>query len=60
MKKSTRQEEILRASKAIRGLERTTHFANGGTVAGWRGRKSATTDRKKQESRRACRGRVSR
>ena len=42
---------------AQRGLDRAAHFANGGTVAAWRGRHTVQKDRKKEKDRRACRGR---
>jgi hypothetical protein len=38
---------------------RRLHFASGGTVATWRGRAATFTDRRKAQSKRACRGRVS-
>jgi hypothetical protein len=46
-------------AKAESAAKRKAHFAAGGTVAMWRGRATTFTDRKKQKSRRACRGRVS-
>jgi len=47
------------AAKAAKSAARKAHFAAGGTTAMWRGRASTFTDRKKKQSRRACRGRFS-
>lgn len=46
------------AAKAAKSAARKAHFEAGGTTAMWRGRASTFTDRKKKQSRRACRGRV--
>jgi len=54
-RKSTKYDAAIAASKAIRGIDRANHFANGGTVEGWRGRRSVNIDRKKEASRKACR-----
>ncbi len=44
--------------KAAKAAARKAHFANGGTLAQWRGSSRTFTDRKKQKSKDACRGRV--
>lgn len=41
-----------------RGMDRAAHFAAGGDLASWRGRHSVYPDRRKEGSRKACRGRV--
>ncbi len=47
----------LRALAAVRGLERKEHFANGGDLVTWRGgTRTVRVDRKKQQNKRACRG----
>lgn len=59
MAKNKKNKKFLAAmasSRAIRGIQRREHFANGGTMAGWRGSKSVETDRKKAASKKACRG----
>jgi hypothetical protein len=50
---------IVKAHRATMGVVRAKHFANGGTVEAWRGRKMVRTDRKKNRSKRACRGEMS-
>jgi|TARA_Y100001973_G_C5171248_1_gene319203 hypothetical protein len=54
----TKQQKAQLASlKAVRGLERKHHFQNGGSLVDWRGgTRTVTIDRKKQQSKRACRG----
>ena len=53
------KNHIAESSRAIRGLERKEHFANGGTLAAWRGgRPTVTIDRKKCASKNKCRGRI--
>lgn len=44
------------ASAAQRGLDRKAHFASGGDLASWRGRHTVFRDRKREASRRGCRG----
>jgi hypothetical protein len=44
-------------SRAVRGEVRRRHFAEGGDLAGWRGRASVHKDRRKEANRKACRGR---
>ena len=52
-----RHAHQLKALRAIRGLDRDEHFANGGTLVDWRGgTRTVTVDRKKQRNKRACRG----
>ena len=46
------------AAKMAQGAARKAHFAQGGTVAQWKGRAATFQDRKKQQSRTACRGQV--
>lgn len=43
--------------RTANGLRRAQHFADGGTIAGWRGRARRITDPKHEADRRACRGR---
>lgn len=45
--------------KMQQGADRKAFFANGGTLAQWRGRSSTFSDLKKAKSKSACRGRVS-
>ena len=45
-------------AKMAQGVARKAHFAQGGTVAQWRGRATTFSDRKKKANARACRGRV--
>ena len=53
-------QNAIASSKAIRGLERAEYFAKPGSkAADWLGgRKQVQADRKKRNSKRACRGRV--
>jgi len=46
---------ILNALARIRGIERINHFADGGTVAQWRGKCQVQVDKKKKNNKRACR-----
>ena len=49
-------KRILDSVKAVRGVEREDHFANGGTLHEWRGGLHTITKNKKRErSRKACR-----
>lgn len=59
-RKNDNTDRILRDSRAQAGIERDEYFKRpGATVAGWRGgRSNVYTDRKKQASKKACRGRV--
>jgi len=41
---------------AQRGIDRKEHFEGGGTLSSWRGIHQVTTDRRRESSRRACRG----
>ena len=56
----SRKHNAIASSKAIAGLERKAYFAKPGSkVADWLGgRKQVQQDRKRQASKRACRGRV--
>jgi hypothetical protein len=54
-KKKKKQWDAMKAAKAAR---RKAHFANGGTLAMWRGSAQTFKDKKKARDRRACRGRV--
>lgn len=58
MARTRKDTERNRRSAAIRGLERKAHFEAGGTLEAWRGRHLVETDRRKEGSRRACRGRA--
>jgi len=58
MSKSTKQSRKaqLKALARIRGLEREAHFENGGSLSDWRGGvHTITKNRKKEQSRKACR-----
>jgi len=49
--------DIKKRLARIRGIERKKHFENGGEASTWRGgKKQVTRNRKKEKSRRACRG----
>jgi len=45
----------LALHRGTMGLLRKAHFEAGGDIAGWRGRASVQTDRRKQENKDACR-----
>ena len=51
-----RIKALKAASARQRGLDREAHFAAGGDLASWRGRHSVTKNRKREASRRGCRG----
>lgn len=56
MSKSNKQK--IAAVRAVRGIERKQHFSNGGSLHDWRGGlHTVQKDKKKEQSRRACRGR---
>ena len=58
MTKKERKIQI-RMLKAVRGVEREQHFENGGDLVSWRGgTRTVTVDRKKQNNKRRCRGKV--
>jgi len=43
----------------IRGKDREDHFENGGSLVEWRGgTRTVTTDKKKQQNKRACRTKI--
>jgi hypothetical protein len=48
----------LASHRGAMGAIRKAHFEANGTLAGWRGRSSVRTDRRKQADKRACRQRV--
>jgi hypothetical protein len=48
----------LEQHRGTMGLIRKEYFENGGDLAGWRGRSSVQTDRRKKKNKKACRGRV--
>lgn len=56
-KKDPAAAEAMRASAARRGIERSRHFASGGTLASWRGIHTVSKNRRREKSRNACRGR---
>jgi len=61
MKQKSRKDLAhSRISKGIRGLDRQAHFANDGDLATWRGIHTVQIDRRRQENKRACRGRIER
>jgi hypothetical protein len=49
-------KELLKSSRAVMGHLRAKHFASGGDLTSWRGRHDVYTDKRKEESRRSCRG----
>jgi hypothetical protein len=53
-----RAKAVKASSAAQRGLDRAAHFAAGGDLASWRGVHTVIKDRKKEVSRRKCRGRI--
>ena len=58
MTKKQKQEQ-LKALRAVRGRERKAHFENGESLVKWRGgTRTVTQDRKKQQNKRKCRGKV--
>lgn len=44
--------------KTARGRARAAHFANGGDVRAWRGRKQVIQSKKKVQNKKACRQRI--
>ncbi len=54
----TKKNQKWNPLKTAKAAARKAHFANGGTLAQWRGSARTFTDRKKQKSKTACRGRV--
>ncbi len=55
--KSPRPDAFDR-SKASAAARRKAHFAQGGSLATWRGRATTYTDKKKESKRMACRQRI--
>ena len=56
-KRKTKVKQQLAAIKAARGIEREEHFSRGGDLVSWRGGpRTVTVNRKKQQNKRACRG----
>lgn len=59
MSKKNRQKRLNKTLKLLRiqaSLDRAEFFAEGGTLAEWRGISSTHTDRKKKFNKKACRG----
>jgi dynactin complex subunit len=60
MKSRAEKERIEKQLEHLarqRGIERQRHFESGGTLVKWRGgTRTITTNRKKQQNKRACRG----
>lgn len=55
-RKNSKAKQQLKALARIRGIERKAHFENGGTLSDWRGGvHTITKNRKKEQSRKACR-----
>ena len=51
------KKDIIKSIKAVRGLDRATHFANGGTLVEWMGGpRLIVKDKKKFQNKKACRG----
>lgn len=57
--KDPKAQRHIAFSKAIRGLEREAHFADGKSLADWRGVKTVTRNRKRDADRKRCRAKVS-
>ena len=56
-KQNAKTKRQLEAIKAARGIEREEHFGRGGDLVSWRGGpRTVTVNRKKQQSKTACRG----
>lgn len=55
-KDSNKNNSKLISLKAQAAIDRIHFFANGGDLSQWRGLHSVSVDKKKQLSRRACRG----
>ena len=56
-KRKNKNAAKLRSVKAARGIDRKEHFERGGDLVSWRGGpRTVTVDRKKQQNKRACRG----
>ena len=53
-----RFKQMLQDNRAVMGLQRKAHFESGGDLTSWRGRAGVISDRKKEKSKRACRGRA--
>ena len=61
MSRRKKKNQKLDSAAAIRGIEREEHFASGRPLSGpngWRAVRSVSRDRKREASRRSCRGRV--
>lgn len=55
-KRNTKAQGQLKALARIRGQERKAHFENGGSLVAWRGgTHTITKNKKREQSRRACR-----
>lgn len=53
----TQKKATIKRLKAARGVEREQHFANGGDLVSWRGgTRTVTKNRKREKSRKSCRG----
>lgn len=58
MSKKNRNKRLQKTLKLLRiqaSLDRAEFFANGGTLAEWRGISATHTDRKKEQNKKACR-----
>ena len=56
-KRKNKTSKQLDSIRAVRGIERKEHFSRGGDLVSWRGGpRTVTVDRKKQQNKRACRG----
>ena len=56
--KNKEHATLLDDAAAARGADRELFFAEGGTAVEWRGIRTVQRDRKKDRSKKACRGRV--
>ena len=50
-----RAKRVIDSLRLLRGFDRAAHFAAGGTPADWRGQSDIRPDKRKQDSKRACR-----
>lgn len=56
-KRNAKTKRQIESIKAVRGIERQAHFERGGDLVSWRGgARTITIDRKKQQNKKACRG----
>ena len=60
MKKQSSKAQLLKQLAAVRGIDRKRHFENGGSLVDWRGgTRTVQKNKKREASRKACRGKFS-